>query len=66
MSNITKSLAVRYPDDVAELRASISLLQRFTDVEIDRLYERYSDTYCAGWLILSPDIIEDFAQWLTK
>lgn len=64
MSNLTDALKVQYPHDVAELRRAIPLLQRFSDVEIEKLYDAFSDTHAAGWLCLSEETVESFKHWL--
>ena len=64
MSNLFDALKVERPADIQKLRASIPLLQRFGDVEIEKLYERFSDSYCAGWLIVDEEMVQHFASWL--
>jgi hypothetical protein len=66
MSNLFDALSASedHRSDIQELRGRIPLLQRFSDLEIERLYDRYSDSYCAGWLILDDRSIDDFASWL--
>lgn len=67
MSNITNTLSrIRYTEDINKLRYSIPLLQRFSDKEIELLYDAFSDSYAAGWLILTEETITEFAASLER
>lgn len=65
MSNLSDALKVSENyHNIQRLRAEIPLMQRFSDLEIERLYERFSDSYCAGWLIVNDEMIKAFTLWL--
>lgn len=64
MSNISKALTVAHPEDVAELRSRISLLYGFSDIQIERLYDAFSGSRCAGWLIVDESTMKEFTEWL--
>ena len=64
MSNLSDALRVEHPDDVAKLRAQIPILYRFSDIEIEKLWDDFSDSYAAGWLFVQEETIESFKAWL--
>lgn len=33
---------------------------------VEKLYFDFSETYCASWLIVSDEILEEFADYLAK
>ena len=38
-----------------------------TPERVEELYEGYSeDVWCAGWMGVSEEILEDFANWLSE
>ncbi len=61
------SYKVRYPDDVATLKSSIPELAAVNDFVVELMYRNWSEEYfCAGWLILSPHIVNEFAEYLRE
>lgn len=66
MSNIRNTLkpSAYYESDVQELKSKIPLLQSYSDKDVELLYEAYSDTYSAGWLMVDEESIADFSSWL--
>jgi hypothetical protein len=46
--------------------AAPSLLRRFSDIEIETLWKRYSSDYGASFLIVSERALEDFRKWLEE
>lgn len=56
---------IRHPEDVKQLRESISVLQGLNDGTIQKLYSDWSDgAYCAGWILLDLDTFEEFERYL--
>ena len=38
-----------------------------TPQRVEKLYEKYSDdVWCAGWMSVSNEILESFANWLSE
>jgi len=64
MSNLVDAFKVQYPEDVEKIKQSNPILAAFSGVEIERLWERFSDTYCAGFLIVSEESLANFNKWL--
>jgi len=64
MSNIANTLTPRSPEDVKKLRDQIGLLSSFSDVEVEKLYETFSESRCAGWLHLDDLAVSKFTEWL--
>ena len=68
MSNLFNALKVseECAADVKRLREAIPILSRFSDVEVEAIYKRFSESYCAGWLILDNDRIQEFDKWMDE
>lgn len=54
------------PDDMKKI---IDFLERNGRIlvshhEIEILWREFSETHCAGWLIVNDDLLERFADWL--
>jgi hypothetical protein len=64
MSNLSNALKTKYPEDIGRIKASIPFLVRFTDKEIEYIYESFSDSYAAQWLTISEESMRDFIEWL--
>lgn len=60
---------IRHPEDIRVLRKDVPAFNSafFTSEEIQKLYSLFSEEqYAAGWMGLSPDIVEEFAAWLEE
>ena len=56
---------VNYPGDVKLMKSEIPELSSLSDLQVDLLYRQYSDcNYCASWLSVTQDSIDDFKNWL--
>ena len=64
MNRLIESLAPRYPEDIEKIRNLTPFLMRFSDIEIEKLWEDYSDSMCAGWLTVDKEQIIMFHNWL--
>lgn len=61
--------AVSYPEDIKKIREHLTTIGTLdaTDTELDTLYSTFSeDCFSAGWLTVSEDILERFAEWLEE
>ena len=55
----------RYPDDIAKLRAAIPELVDATDLQIQEMYEEWSEWFwAAGWLRIDKGVAEEFKEWI--
>ncbi len=55
----------RFPEDIRKLKDAIPELHRVDDLVIETLYSNWSeDNWSAGWLIMTPGVIEDFKAYL--
>lgn len=56
-----------YPEDMEQILDYLNkhgeiLVREF---EIERLYRQFSDQkYCAGWMCVTKEILEEFENWL--
>ena len=66
MSNMTQALTAERPADIKELRNKIGLLNGYSNIEVEHLYKTYCRSVCAGWLMLSDEIIASFYKWLKE
>lgn len=70
MSNLSDTFKVDYPEDVQKIRAAmqkIAYLRQLSDAEIDMLYSRYSSSvFCAGWMTVTEQRLEDFIIWVQE
>ena len=64
MSNLSKALRVEFPDDVEQIRKIHTGLNRFSDIEVEMLWQRFSRSRCAGWLGVDTTTSDDFYSWL--
>lgn len=64
--NLFETLKPEYPEDVARIRMAVPILGRFSDTEIEKLYQAFSRTYAAGWLGADEENIANFALWLSQ
>jgi hypothetical protein len=62
VSNIGDALKVEHLFDVDEIRNNFHLC--YSDYEIEKLWEAFSDTYAAGWLIVDEETLQNFRGWL--
>jgi len=66
MSNLFEALKVEYPHDIAVIRSAHPILSRLSDLEVERLWDRFSDSYAAGWLIVTEETMDQFRSWLRR
>jgi hypothetical protein len=66
MSRLFQLLQSKYPKDVAEIRAAVPMLCRFSDIEIEHMWEQFSGDFCASWLIVSQEGLDSFKEWLEE
>lgn len=68
MNNLKKffdGADIRHPKDVYRLANTIDDLSRFNDSQIQEIYSHWSELYyCAGWIPVNDQTIEEFADWL--
>lgn len=64
--NLFETLKPEHPEDVARIRLAVPILGRFTDTEVDKLYQSFSRTYAASWLNATEENIANFALWLSE
>lgn len=58
-----------YPDEMEKILDYLSKHGKIhvSGKTIERLYEDFSDTrYCAGWMCVSNELLEEFADWLSE
>lgn len=59
----------RYPEDMEKI---LTYLRehgevKVSDKTIEQFYEDFSDEeYCAGWMVVDDQMLEEFADWLNK
>lgn len=66
MSNLVNALTPQYPEKISTIRVMHPILARFSDCEIGRIWEVFSDSRCASWLIPDGENLTDFAEWITE
>lgn len=57
-----------YPDEMQKILVFLrkrGVLQ-VSEKTVERLYREFSDTRCAGWLIVGEETLVDFAEWLSE
>ena len=65
--NLIKALTVDHPLVIERIRsAAPSLLRRFSDIEIEVLWKRYSSDYGATFIIVTESTLENFRKWLEE
>jgi len=64
MSRLSEILKTSEPADVATIRAAVPLLSRFSDLEIYTLWDAFSHDYCASWLNVDKETLENFTSWV--
>ncbi len=58
---------IRFPDDVSRLKREIPELAEVSAITVQELYSTWSeDHFCAGWLIMNAEIVEEFRVWLLE
>lgn len=58
-----------YPDDMERILSHLTLNGTLFvgGPTVEQLYGRFSEEqYAAGWMSVTPEILEEFASWLTK
>lgn len=55
-----------FKDDLEKIRNSVPELRFDSIWSIGPLWEEYSETVCAAWLIVDGASIRDFRTWLNK
>ena len=58
-----------YPNEMRKILNYLNANGTLTvdERKLETLYEYYSeDRWCAGWMCVNDDILEDFAEWLSE
>mgnify|MGYP003291714302 CR=1 FL=1 len=58
-----------YPEDMAKILNYLNANGKLfvSGITIEKLYREFSsDAYCAGWMGVSEEHIEEFARWLEE
>lgn len=66
MSNLSRVLAIGFPEEVTKIRVAVPLLARCSDIEVERAWCMFSADLCAGCLNVNPDTLTQFNKWLTE
>ena len=70
MNNLFKALMPNHPIDIPAIRGTIEgslpVSLRFSNKEIEIIWDSFSDVYCANWLIVSESTLRDFKNWLEE
>ncbi len=68
MTNLQRSLRCRphCRHDVIVIRNETDRLRRFSCLEAETLWERFSESMAAGWLDVTEDTLKLFEEWLCK
>jgi len=67
MSNLMDALSPKFPDEIAKIRAAeIPIVRSLSGIEIQVLWERFSDDYCAQWLNVGESLLKEFKEWLSQ
>ena len=66
MPSQENEIQAEQPADIKELRNKIGLLNGYSNIEVEHLYKTYCRSVCAGWLMLSDEIIASFYKWLKE
>ncbi len=64
MSNLSRILTPRFPNDVARVRLEIPNFLRLSDKEVELLWEAFSDERAAQWMFVDAETLKEFKQWL--
>lgn len=54
---------IRYPGDVHAIRTYLPEFDHLSDFQVQAVYEEYSDTYAAGWLMVDQESLQNFRSW---
>jgi len=58
---------IRHPNDITVLKKEIPELAHLSDSFVQEIYSDWSEWhYCAGWHILTDEIVEEFKAYLMK
>lgn len=63
-----QKIEYRYPEDMERIMSYLNSRGKVNVSEkmIERLYEDFSEhMYCAQWLIVSEEILNQFSEWLS-
>ena len=66
MNNLFKHLTAEHLDDVVRIRLTTPIIRRFSEVEVEHLWEAFSKEYDAGWLGVTAETLTQFDEWLAK
>jgi hypothetical protein len=67
VSNLTGTFRIEFPEDIPVIRKVNTILQRFSDFEVAELWKQFSrDYYCAGWILVNSERLEQFGDWLLQ
>ena len=64
MSNFVRAMSAKFPEDLPKIRAVHPLLSRLSDIEVEKLWEEFSDDACASWLIPDSHWLTSFKGWI--
>ena len=69
MTNVTRVLTPRFPENIPAIRAAcqgVPLLNRMalSDIEVELLWESFSSSRCAQYLIVNDADLNYFKEWL--
>jgi len=56
--------SIDYPNDVALLQNAIEEIRNLPPSLVQDMYQDFSDTYAATWLVVDETYIEEFRRWL--
>jgi len=64
MSNLTKAMTPYSAKDMVLIRAAHPILAKFSDIEVERLWEVFSQERCASYLLVYDHTLSEFTEWL--
>lgn len=64
MSNLTKALTPYYADHIVKIRTAHVILAKFSDIEVEKLWETFSRERGASYLGPYDEILLEFTEWL--
>lgn len=56
---------VTYPEDVLLIQAHVQWADA-THLEIEGMWEKWSEHLCAGWMTVDAETLKEFAEWLQE
>jgi hypothetical protein len=55
-----------HPEEVKQIKEYVIEISHFPSWDIESLWERFSDTYCASFLIVDEEILKKFRLYLLE